>query len=136
MTTHENAGCVYGTQLATRNRMRCIVFWMLAVVACSHRANPPIVGTPLGESTAPGPRFPIYMIDAGVSAGGPLSPNVVSWQATHAPAPPAQVPEQPQPVQPQPVPPPPPPPPEQPAPAPGPEQEPQTGVTSPPPVNP
>ena len=122
MTTHEPASCVYGTQLAARKSMRRILL-LLVAAACSHRANPPIVGAPLGESTAPGPRTPIYMIDGGTSAGGVLSPNAVSWQTAPAPAGPAPVPQQQQAPQ-APPPPPPPPPPEQP------------GVSSPPPENP
>jgi hypothetical protein len=83
--------------------MRIIALVILA--ACTHRAQPPVV-TPLGESTAPGPREALAIVptDAGEASSGAMSPHAFGNGA-------APIPE----------------------PAPAPAVDAQPGVTSPPP---
>jgi hypothetical protein len=89
----------------------CRIACAIVLVACTHRAPPPVVGAPLGQSTAPGPAWPLTMPpDANVVHGGLLSQRAIP----QGPPPPVEeAPEEPPPV-----------------------PQSQPGVTSPPPHNP
>ena len=113
-----------GTSLATRCSVRRILLVCL-LASCGSRAPAPVVGPPLGQSTAPGPRAPIYVpADASIVESAPLSHGAIVGALAPQPAAPAPAPTTPAPTT------------QGETPSGVEEPEPQPGVASPPPANP